>query len=308
MPEPAAPSRSGHRVIALASLLVAVVAIPVVVALALGLLSPRGSSGAGAKSAVPTVSTTLAPATPASATPARAPSGRSLVGLGDSVPAADTCGCTGYVEQVGHLLETSTRRPWVVHNDATGGWTTADVESDLAAPATRADLAGADLVIIEVGANDFDLGRVGDPRCAPVVSSGCWTSTLAGLRTGLTAIVDGIHRVDTRPDLSIALLGYWNVTVDGAVGQVRGTAFVAGSDQLTRAANSTIEQVASGTGADYVDTYTPLKGDEGVRDPTSDLLQDGDHLSASGHTLIAGAVVAQLQAGGAVAAWTDGAP
>jgi len=235
-----------------------------------------------------------------------APGPRTLVALGDSVPSAGTCGCTGYVERVGARLDVLTHRSWVVHNDATDGWRTSDVESDLSAVATRAHLADADLVLIEVGANDFDLSRVDDPSCVPGSSSDCWTSTLEGLRAGLTRIIHDIHRIDVRPDLRVDLFGYWNVTVDGKVGRAFGPPFVFGSDQLTRLVNITVQEVATRTGAAYTDAYTPLKGGLGTRDPTSDLLQDGDHPNASGHALLAAAVVEELSRVGAVAGWTEG--
>ncbi|GAB3878435.1 SGNH/GDSL hydrolase family protein [Terrabacter terrigena] len=226
-----------------------------------------------------------------------------VVGLGDSVPSADTCGCTGYVEQVGSQLERLTQRPWVVHNDATGGWTTTDVADDLLNSPTRQHLADADLVVVEVGANDFDLGSVADTSCLPATTSGCWSATIAGLRDGLTRIINDIKLIDTRPDLRIAVLGYWNVTVDGAVGRALGSDFVLGSDALTRLVNTTVAQVAAGTGAVYVDAYTPLKGESGDRDPTGDLLGDGDHPNASGHTLLRTAVLDGLEDDGAIAAW-----
>ena len=77
-----------------------------------------------------------------------------------------------------------------------------------------------------------------------------------------------------------------------------------GSDALTRLVNETIQQVATTTGSVYVDAYSPLKGPTGTRDPTADLLFDGDHPNADGHALLAGAVVDQLSTTGAVPAWT----
>lgn len=261
--------------------------------------SVAATSSSGPSSSGPSTGTTTS-------STSTAPGPRTLVALGDSVPSADTCGCTGYVEQVGERLDVLTHRSWVVHNDATGGWRTSDVERDLSAAATRAHLADADLVLIEVGANDFDLSRVDDPGCVPAASSGCWTSTLEGLRAGLTRIIHGIRRIDVRPDLRVVLFGYWNVTVDGKVGRAFGSQFVLGSDQLTRLVNITVQQVATRTGAEYADAYTPLKGELGTRDPTSDLLQDGDHPNASGHALLAAAVVEELSRVGALAVWTEG--
>ncbi|HET8988813.1 MAG TPA: SGNH/GDSL hydrolase family protein, partial [Humibacillus sp.] len=213
-----------------------------------------------------------------------------VVALGDSVPSAGSCDCTGYVERLGASLHSATHRPVVVHNDATGGWTTADVEQDLSSPSTARDLSHADLVIVEVGANDFDLDRVDDRACLPASTSPCWTATMRDLRNGLSHIVARVRAADARPHLQVAVVGYWNVTVDGAVGQARGDAFVTGSDALTRAVNATIAGVASTLHAIYVDAYNPLKGD-GTLDPTSALLDDGDHPNARGHALMAKAVL-----------------
>lgn len=263
--------------------------------------SARGTaptSGAGGSS----TSSGTTPVAPPS--PALPPGPLTVVGLGDSVPSADTCGCMGYVEQVGSRLEELTHHSWVVHNDATGGWTTADVADDLGSASTQAHLATADLVLIEVGANDFNLDRVDDQGCFPAAGSSCWASTVTGLHDGLIRIIQGIRSIDHRPDLRIALLGYWNVTVDGTVGRRLGEDFVLGSDELTRLVNTTVEQVATATGSVYVDAYTPLKGPSGTRDPTADLLDDGDHPNATGHLLLANAVLDELRTSGAMLAWT----
>lgn len=268
-----------------------------------GLGPASTSAGPGALAGTPSAHPSTSASGPSS-TSTTAPTGPlTLVGLGDSVPSATTCNCTGYVEQVGNQLQQATHRPWTVHNDANGGWTTADVENDVNSSPTRDHLADADLVIIEVGANDFNMDRVTDQGCFPAAGSSCWSDTVAGVRDGLTRIIAAIHRIDQRPDLRIAVLGYWNVTVDGAVGRALGEAFVTGSDALTRLVNTTVQQVAAATGAVYVDAYTPLKGPAGTRDPTADLLDDGDHPNAAGHTLLAQAVMARLGSTGAVSAW-----
>lgn len=296
--------------------LVALLGVAVLVALSVSGVVPgldsitsavgRGPADSPASLPVPATGSsagTTGPGTPPTSA-ALPPGPLTVVGLGDSVPSAETCRCTGYVEQVGSRLEHLTRHSWMVHNDAVGGWTTADVEGDLGSAPTRAHLATADLVLVEVGANDFDLDRVDDQGCFPAAGSSCWSSTIAGVRDGLTRIIQGIRSIDHRPDLRIALLGYWNVTVDGSVGRALGEDFVLGSDELTRLVNTTVQQVATATGSVYVDAYTPLKGQTGTRDPTADLLDDGDHPNAAGHTLLTTAVVEQLRTVGAVSAWT----
>jgi lysophospholipase L1-like esterase len=225
-----------------------------------------------------------------------------VVGLGDSVPAADTCDCSGFLEQLSPALHAATGRVVTLRNDAVGGWTTHDVLDDLAGGRARADLGdGADLVVVEIGANDFDLSRLADPSCAPAGSSACFHTTLAGLRSGLTSVVDRVRHL--APGARVALVGYWNVGVDGSVGRSLGPTYVAGSDALTKAVNQVVLDVTRRTGSTYVDAYTPLKGTGGHRDPTEDLLDDGDHPDASGHARLADAVLDTLQSSGAVASW-----
>lgn len=200
----------------------------------------------------------------------------------------------------GARLRQLTHRKWDVVNDATGGWTTSDVLDHLQVATIREQLATANLVILQVGANDFNLDQVGDTACLPTGTSHCFASTLAELHTDLTGVITGIRAINRRPHLQIAVLGYWNVTVDGQVGQAMGPDFVIGSDALTVSVNQTIHEVATATGSVYIDTYTPLKGAKGERDPTPDLLDDGDHPNQEGHSILATAVISGLQRGGAL--------
>ncbi len=267
-------------------------------------------SAAPAPSSSSTRSAATSPPPPGSSAPSTAharpaPAARPplrVLGLGDSVPAADTCACAGFLEQLTPDLRRATGRTVTLRNDATSGWTTQDVLTDLASGHAHADLLdGADLVVVEIGANDFDLTRLSDPACDPAGTSPCFHSTLTGLRSGLTSVVDRVRAL--APGARVALLGYWNVGVDGSVGRSLGSTYVASSDALTRAVNDVVVDVANHTGATYVDAYTPLKGSGGHRDPTEDLLDDGDHPNASGHARLADAVLDALQASGAVAGW-----
>ena len=67
--------------------------------------------------------------------------------------------------------------------------------------------------------------------------------------------------------------------------------------------NATIEAVATSDHVLYVDAYAPFKG-QGSLNPTSQLLDDGDHLDASGHTIMAKAVFDSLSAAGVVTTWS----
>lgn len=272
---------------------------------------PSTSSAATTTPTTQTTPTSTPAATPTTSTTSSATSSTtasgpaSLVALGDSVPAADTCDCTGLVERLGPQLRAVTHRPWSVHNDAVSGYTSGDVLDDLQDPDVQRDLSTADLVVVQVGANDLDLDQVGDPDCDPAATSDCYTRTLDQLEGTLGRIVDGIRSLDQRPDLQIALLGYWNVTVDGQVAAAQGSAFVKASVALTEATNAVLSDVADRSGSIYVDTRTPFDGASGTRDATDDLLDDGDHPDGSGHALIATAVMQALQRSGAVDDWTQ---
>ena len=291
------------RLAALVALVLALVGAVVVVRDAVHAPPSAGSGGRGSAAGGTASAPPSSPTTPSPSRTAASPAGAlRVVGLGDSVPAADTCGCDGYLEQLVPDLRDATGRPVGLRNDAVGGWTTQDVLDDLAEGRSHDDLvSGADLVVVEIGANDFDLQRLTDASCAPAGTSACFRSTLAGLKTGLTEVVRRVRSL--APGAQVALLGYWNVSVDGAVGRSLGPTYVSSSDDLTRAVNRVVESVASGTGATYVDAYTPLKGTAGTRDPTEDLLDDGDHPNATGHGRLADAVLDALQGSGAVRAW-----
>ena len=74
---------------------------------------PRPSTPAGTSSSTTTPpTTTTAPVTPTPTGPA-ATDPLTVVALGDSVPSAGTCDCTGYVERLGTSLHGETGRPVV---------------------------------------------------------------------------------------------------------------------------------------------------------------------------------------------------
>ncbi len=133
-----------------------------------------------------------------------------------------------------------------------------------------------------------------DPSCEPAATSSCYSATLSRLRANVRRIVETVQADQQTPGAQVAVLGYWNVFKDGAVGRARGGAYVAGSDDLTRVVNVVLREVADQEGAIYVDAYSPFKG-TGGRDATGDLAADGDHPNSQGHLLLARAVLAALQ-------------
>lgn len=285
------------------------------------------AASCGTRPQVPGSSPTPKPGTPAPATltrptpsadmpgsatpramgsPSPSPAARPLemFGLGDSVPAAGNCGCRGFLEQSADFLAPSIGRQVRVRNDAVDGWTTTSVVRALRSGTVRTDLTGgADLVVIEAGANDLPLGQITDPSCQPVQSSPCFRPTLTAVGKALTTAVKLIRSIDSDHDPRIVLMGYWNVSVDGTAGQRRGPAYLKDSNDLTLALNQVVRTVVAQTGTTYLDAYTPLKGPDGDRDPSPYLLPDGDHPNRAGHRLLAEALVERLKRTGAVAAW-----
>jgi lysophospholipase L1-like esterase len=217
-----------------------------------------------------------------------------VVGLGDSVPAGSACGCSTYVSLVGQSLATRQGTRVVSENLSAAGLTTRGLLGELEDDPARSTLVGADLTIITIGANDFDSDTVEEDVCGAGAGLACYKDELARLRTNMDAILSRVRSLETRDGSRIVVTGYWNVFMDGASGRARGKAYVTNSDKLTQAVNETLAASAAAAGAQYVDLYTPFKGDDGTKDDTALLAPDGDHPDATGHRLIATSVLSAL--------------
>lgn len=224
-----------------------------------------------------------------SASPTATPGPYRVVGLGDSVPAGTACGCTTYVTLVAQKAAGAAGRTAEVSNLAQPGLTTSGLAAELRQSTVRDAVDQADLVIVTIGANDFDESLLTADRCQPAAALSCYQSTLAQQRTLLSGV---LAQIDALHPHTVLVTGYWNVFLDGAVGRAKGATYVQGSDALTRADNAVIAAVAAGQGDRYVDIYTPFKG--GGRDDTGLLAADGDHPDAAGHQLIARTLLAAL--------------
>lgn len=258
-----------------------------------------------------------APAAPAASVASAASAGSSVsagssaplrvVGLGDSVPAGTACECTPFVQLVAAEAGRRSGRAVTVDNFAESGVGTADVVGQLRDPGTAASVAGADLVIITVGANDLDDGALDDGSLdgaggGPAPSLPVYQQALARQQSDLAALLDRVNalRADhqggpggTGGAGQVVVTGYWNVFLDGPAAEQRGASYVSGSNDLTVADNALIAAQAAAHGDLYVDLYTPFKG-TGHPVDASLLAPDGDHPSAAGHQLIAVTVLAAL--------------
>jgi lysophospholipase L1-like esterase len=197
-----------------------------------------------------------------------APPPRTVVALGDSVPAGSACGCVpfpGLYARAQHAVGVNLAEP---------GYTSADVLAQL--PADRDVLASATEVLLMVGANDVGEAFEADDPYAPAA---------AAVRTDVAATVTAIERI--RP-IPVIVFGYWNVVLDGRVAAEKyGPDGVRAAADATRFANDALRAAARQSGARYVPTEAAFHGDDGGRDPTGLLAPDGDHPNAAGHAAIA---------------------
>jgi lysophospholipase L1-like esterase len=154
----------------------------------------------------------------------------------------------------------------------------------------RRKIAAADLVIVTIGANDFDTDSVASASCdGPGLD--CFRSTLKQQKSQLE---DAFSTIGALTDATVEVTGYWNVFLDGDVAAARGADYVRNSIALTRAENAQIAAAAQRNGATYVDIFTPFKGASGANNDTSLLAADGDHPDAAGHRKIAKALESAL--------------
>jgi lysophospholipase L1-like esterase len=205
--------------------------------------------------------TTAAPA----ASPPRL---RTVVTLGDSVPAGTACGCDPFptvYARAQHATDV---------NLAAAGSTATDVR--LAVPGSRDVLATAAEVIIMTGANDMAPSFSDPTRYAAVA---------AEIEADVSASVAAIEQINPVP---VIVLGYWNVVHDGrvAAGEYGPDGVQAATDS-TNVVNSALEAAAQQSGATYISTFPAFHGTDGRSDPTALLAPDGDHPNAAGHTAIA---------------------
>ncbi|MEU4236045.1 SGNH/GDSL hydrolase family protein [Actinoplanes sp. NPDC026619] len=204
----------------------------------------------------------------ACAPPAGPPRLRTVVTLGDSVPAGTACGCDPFPTVYARAQQA------IDINLAEPGSSAADVRT--AVPADRDVLATAAEVIIMIGANDM-AASFDDPSSYAAVAT--------GIETEVAASVTAIEQLHPVP---VIVLGYWNVVLDGKVGAARyGPAGTRAATQATVAVNRALQSAAARSGATYIATLPAFHGPDGHQDPTALLAPDGDHPNAAGQAAIA---------------------
>lgn len=213
-----------------------------------------------------------------------------VTGLGDSVTAGSACDCDDFVQQYARLASRATGVRVTATNLGVPGQTSTDLADLVHRPDVARQVAASDIVLVTTGANDLAdaLGRWRDGSCA----LDCFENRLPAITADVASVVAEVRRLRAGLPTEILVTDYWNVFVDGEVGAALGADYVALSDRVTRMANTAICAGATRGGGTCIDLYAPFKGDDGSRDPTDLLADDGDHPSADGHRTIAEALAA----------------
>jgi lysophospholipase L1-like esterase len=258
----------------------------------LGATSRASAPGVRKVSAPTSAPTTTSTATPTIATsPTVSPGSAVVVGIGDSVTSATVCGCTGFVESYAAHLPGTVGGPAQAVNLGSNGLTAGGLRTLMTSPGpTATGVAQADILLVTIGANDLT------PLLAQWQSSGCpaacYSPAVDAVGSNLGGVLAAAKSLRGNRPTRVLVTDYWNVFADGDVARAsEGAAYLRWSDELTRALNTTICDVAQQAGATCVDLYAPFKGD-GTLNPTELLAADGDHPNAAGNKVISSALMA----------------
>jgi lysophospholipase L1-like esterase len=213
----------------------------------------------------------------------------SVVALGDSVPRGTNCHCTPYPPLTADALQATSGEAVTSTNDSVAGATTSDVLTQLTSdPTVRADVRNADVIEIEIGANDVGYSTT----CGTSVA--CYVPRIPTIQKNLTAIVRDAHNLAAGRKVLVVLLDYWNVWLGGQYAAAKGNAYVAAGEEMTDRVDRVIKSTAAKTGSAYVDLRAAFKGPDYAFDETHYLSSDGDHPNAAGHEQIATAAEAVI--------------
>ncbi|GAA0222341.1 hypothetical protein GCM10009539_04410 [Cryptosporangium japonicum] len=214
-----------------------------------------------------------------------------VTALGDSVTAGSACDCAAFVDSYAALTRQATGHRVTTENLGVPGQTSTQLRASLTGDTgTARRVAGSDILIVTIGANDFapalDDWESGDCDLA------CFRPVADSVRTDVAAIVHRIRTLRGGYPTAILVTDYWNVFRDGNAADDLGTDYTTLAEQVTELADTAICGGAADAGAVCVDLYAPFKGD-GSSDPTGLLAADGDHPNAAGHLLIAETLAAE---------------
>lgn len=255
----------------------------VLIVLGMGLPSHRAPR-AGQPS-LPATAGDVLPA-PARAQPAPAPVALPtwrVVSLGDSVPAGTACGCVPFPVLYAQQLASRYQVQATPVNLGVPGLTSAGLLDQLETDGQlRAAVAGAEVLTIEIGANDFSYGSYLQGNCQQL---SCYTAGLRLLAVRLRQILGLVAQLRAGRPTAVRLIDYWDIWLDGAVGRRLGAQYMSVGDALTSQVNQVIRTVAEATNVGFVGLDRAFHGVTG--NDTYLLASDGNHPNAAGHRLIA---------------------
>ncbi len=218
--------------------------------------------------------------------------GPMILALGDSVPAGAACDCHAFPAVYASMVKRRTGAPLTVRNDAVSGLDTTGLLEQLQEPLIAAAVRRANVVLVTIGANDFEEqhDRVVDGACNATAGADCVSDQIESMRSHLARALAEIRDLRQGKPTSVLVTGYWNVFQDGAVArQAFGARGLQAAISLTRRVNAAISSLSTAAGARYVDLFEPFQ--RRGRDIDSLLAPDGDHPNAAGHQLIARALL-----------------
>jgi lysophospholipase L1-like esterase len=262
-----------------------VVAIAVTTVICAGALA--ATSGAGRTAIKEAVESLPTPHPRPRTAPAR-PAAVKVVALGDSVTSGANCDCAAFPDLYGGLLGKRIGSKVTVDNRGVGGLDSAGLLAQLGDADSANAVAGADVVLLTIGANDFGdhHDQVTAATCASAPGGDCVGQEIDQLSGDLQQILTKVRGLRQNKATTVLVTGYWNVYEDGEVAQ---KAFspegVAATVELTRRVNAVVASVSGAQGATYVDLFGPFE--KRGAEVTSLLASDGDHPNADGHLLIA---------------------
>jgi acyl-CoA thioesterase I len=213
----------------------------------------------------------------------------SVVALGDSVPRGTNCACTPYPNLTANGLASHTGRTVKATNDSVAGATTSSELRQLNRREVVAHLRAAEVVEIEIGANDVAYSRLCGTRVA------CYAPRIPRIRTNLARIVARVNSLAAGHRELIVLLDYWSVWLGGQFAAAKGHAYVAAAEEMTDRVNSVIRATATASRSAYVDLRAAFKGPSYAYDETHYLSDDGDHPNKAGHKKIATATQSVIE-------------
>jgi len=221
------------------------------------------------------------------------PRGKSIVALGDSVPRGTNCDCRPYPPLSADKLTASSGQTVTATNDSVAGATTSYVLDQLTSDSdVREHVAAADVVEVEIGANDI----AHTTKCGSEVA--CYTPKVPAIEQNLAEIVHHVHELAPGRHVLVVLLDYWSVWLGGKYAQSKGPEYVAAAEEMTDKVNTVIKSTAAKTGSAYVDLRAAFKGPDYAYDETRYLSDDGDHPNAAGHEQIAAATESVIEQAG----------